>query len=106
MNFTYGVAHLFPSFIPELWISPLSYEYPTLSYSRAIIIKSWKKTVLSGFCQFLVPKCSSRIVSASSNDDCSAQNRPRALKLVSLDLSELPTKVVEIATVYEFDEND
>ncbi len=26
--------------------------------------------------RFLAPKCSSRIVSASSNDDCSVQNRP------------------------------
>jgi hypothetical protein len=38
----------------------------------------------SGFWRFLAPKCSSWIVSASLNDDWSAQNRPWVLKLVSL----------------------
>jgi hypothetical protein len=41
----------------------------------------------SGFCQILVIKCSSRIDFTSLNDDCSAQNKPRELKLVSLELS-------------------
>jgi hypothetical protein len=40
-----------------------------------------------GFCQFLVPKRSSQIVLASSNDDPSAPNRPEDLKLVSLEPS-------------------
>jgi hypothetical protein len=44
------------------------------------------KNIPSGFCRFLAQKCSSRIISTSLNDYCSAQNRPRELKLVSLEV--------------------
>jgi hypothetical protein len=39
-----------------------------------------EKSDPSGFCWFLAPKCSPQIVSVSSNNDCSAWNRPRELK--------------------------
>jgi hypothetical protein len=45
-----------------------------------------EKKDLSGFCQILGPKCSSLIVSTFSNDDFSAQNSPRDMKLVLLEL--------------------
>ncbi len=38
-----------------------------------------------GFCRFLQKESFSQIVSASSNGDCSAQDRSRELKLVSLE---------------------
>jgi hypothetical protein len=38
-----------------------------------------------GFCRFLLKESFSQIVSATSNGDCSAQDRPRELKLVSLE---------------------
>ncbi len=41
----------------------------------------------SGFCQFLATKRSMQIFSSSSDDDFSAQNRPRDLKMVSLEPS-------------------
>jgi hypothetical protein len=44
------------------------------------------QTVSASFWWFLVPKYSSRIVSASSNNSCSALNRPREVKLVFLEL--------------------
>jgi hypothetical protein len=50
--------------------------------SRVIVVLS-EKNDQSCFCQFLALKYSLQIVYASSNDDCSARNRPR----VSLELS-------------------
>jgi hypothetical protein len=59
----------------------------TLIYIAARFRVKVNKNDPSGSCRFLVPKRSSRIVSAASNNDSSAQNRPRELKLMSLEPS-------------------